>query len=83
MGKRNHLLLAVCSLFAVVSEVGDVGSAAPSALHPVGFAFKPWTGLIYRCLPNGTAAEQMLNLVEVSVSSQSECSQLQEELCVV
>lgn len=83
MGKQNHLLLAACSLFAVVHGPGNVVSAAPSPLCPMGIAFKPWPCLLRRRLPNGTAAEQMLAWLKSVFPVNLSAVNFQEELYVL
>lgn len=49
----------------------------------MGIAFKPWPCLLRRCLPNGTAAEQMLAWLKSVFPVNLSAVNFQEELCVL
>lgn len=49
----------------------------------MGIAFKPWACLLHRCLPNGTAAEQMLAWLKSVFPVNLSAVNFQEELCVL
>lgn len=77
------MLLAAYSLFVVVWGLGNVGSAGPSPLRPMATAFKPWACLLHKCLPNGTAAEQMLAWLKSVFPVNLSALNFQEEFCVL